>query len=187
MMNMTKRFAKQKKGQTMTTQPFIYLLGTIVMGVIFIFGYVSVQKFIKTGHEINTFKFKEDFTNEINDIMTEYGHSKINSFFVPNIYQKICLLDTTKRHQLNMNSFEEFSQYPLLWDSINPLGVPTKDNIFLIGKKSIYSFQVPPITIKYGQQQLPFLCIPNQGGQFKLKFIGYGDHTEIQTYNITTN
>lgn len=178
---------QNKKAQTMTTQPFIYLLGTIIMGVIFIFGYVSVQKFIKTGHEINTFKFKEDLTAETKEIMTDYARSEIKSFFVPSIYEKICLLDTSKRATLNMNSFEEFQKYPLLWDSINPLGVPTKDNIFLLGKKSIYSFQIPSITIKYGAQQAPFLCIPNQGGRIKLKFVGYGDHTEIQTYNITTN
>lgn len=162
-----------KKAQMMG-QVFIFLLATLLIGFILIFGYNSIKKFNDKVDTVGLAKFKDDLSNTVGVVSTDYGRVKTQSFSAPAGITKICFVksfpeliaDTTSPTNGHI-----FSEYPLMKDSIDS---QVNQNVFLISSKVEESFYIGEIDVD-GE----ISCIEKVSGNFKIRFEGKGNHALI--------
>lgn len=157
-----------KKGQSITTQPLIYLIGLIVIAFIFIFGYFAISKFKDQADEIGYVRFKENLKNQVDKIAREYGGVKTDVFYLPAKYKYVCFADTIHKNYINAENVP----YPIVW---NYLSDGMTDNVFILKEDLEESFSLGKIEIESPY----FMCVSNMGGKIKLRLEGFGDRVRI--------
>ena len=75
-------------------QIFIYILAIILIGVIFIYGYKSINYFINKEKQISQLKFQRDIQSVVDIMSTDYGSVKRESFPLGGNYQQVCFVSS---------------------------------------------------------------------------------------------
>ena len=163
---------KNKKGEA--SQVFVYIITIVIIGVIFIFGYNSIQELNKNSEKVSQVRLKTDIENAISSITPEYGSFKQASIKLPGSYSEVCFLKNFISGSYPEN---DFTGYPLIFDAKD-----TGKNVFLLdGKKRIVdSYTIGSIDFEEKAGKTPSLnCFKGESGTVDIKFTGKGDHVLI--------
>ncbi len=175
-----------KRGQILS-QPFIYILAIITIGLILIFGFRYVGKILKTGCEVETLDLVNDIQAEANQLRSlsfgssykcSFSYSSTGercNFIIPSNVGGLCFVDLT-RGQANQIP-EKFKEVKEIAELISG----DDRNLFFVTKRGS-NCEAEPARIKNLEIQNP-LCIDlterqgefimeNAGNNVLLKFSG---------------
>jgi len=104
-----------KKSQIMA-QPFIYILGIIIIAFIFFFGYQQVNNLLKIGEKTKFINFQTDLEKAVNSLyyknpgsmITYSKNSRNKPLELPKDATKVCFKKFTNKAAVSMDS--EFSK-----------------------------------------------------------------------------
>ena len=150
-------------------QIFIYILTIVLVSFILVYGYNSVQSFKQRAEQVSCLKFKNDLTNAVEIISSEFGSITRKDLQVCNSYSKVCFVE----------SFES----PVLPNNIDPIIKDsvlsnTGKNIFLVENTAKESFYAGKISV-----EPDLLCIRALDGKVSLRLEGEGNHVLISQWS----
>lgn len=162
----------QKKGMEIGTV-FIFMIAVITFAAIMVFGYKAITDFMRSGEKVEFYQFKTDLESAVKRIYTEYGSVRIETFYLPARYEKICFVNLDGPYLDNCN----FN--PIACDVWETAGSyeGADENVFL---QPLPPADSPAIKVyKIDIVEKDFLCLDVVKGKFKLQLEGRGDKTRI--------
>lgn len=158
---------KQKKGQ-IVGQIFIYIMVVIVVGVIMLFGYNGIQNILEKKCQVEQLQFKTDIENMIGKY-NGYGSVEIKTITTPCDYDEVCFVsvDANKAgfgcdaNGIIKSAYDEH----------------VKQNIFVVSKGRTFPIGYSNLLTTNKTQECT--CVKQKNGNFYLKFIGQGSHTNV--------
>jgi len=154
-------------------QVFLYLLAAILIGVIALFGYKSINNIMKHGCEAEKIRFLQQL-QEIGENNHQYGIKKVIKITPPCNYEWLCIINNT-----NTRVAEELEGNPpgtlkTAWEN------NVAQNIF-ISKGGETPQQLEAIGIsEYLATPKGYVCIKAKGGLFELNIEGNGKYAIIK-------
>jgi hypothetical protein len=180
---------RNKKGLSIGTV-FIFMIAAITFGVIMIFGYKAISDFLEKGEKVEFYQFKTDLERSVKGIYTEYGSVRVQTFYLPSRYERICFVDLDTEPNLILEQDNPIAYD--VWDTaFNEASMGTSvydkadQNVFLeplppIDSPTIKVYKIEPFEIKDGEEiNSGYLCFDIVRGKFKLRMEGMGDRTKI--------
>lgn len=155
------------KGQ-IYSQVFVYVLTIILVSFILVYGYNAVQNFKKRAEQVSCLKFKNDLTNAIDSIATDFGTVKRKELQLCSGYTKACFVESFRSPNLPNNVD------PIIRDSVQS---NTGRNVFLMENIAKESFNAGKISV-----EPDVLCINAVNGKIILKLEGKGTHAELSEW-----
>lgn len=143
-------------------QIFIYILTIVLVSFILVYGYNAVQNFKNRADEVACLKFKNDLSNAVESISSDFGSVKIKEFHLCPPYTKVCFVETFASPNLPS------STDPLIRDSISS---NTGKNVFLVENIAKEPFYAGNISV-----EPDVLCISSAGNKVRLKLEGRGNY-----------
>ena len=162
------RVLKLFKKSQIYSQIFIYILTIILISFILVYGYNAVQNFKKRAEQVSCLKFKNDLSNAIESILSDFGSIKRKDLQLCAGYSKVCFVETFESPNLPSNID------PIIKDSILS---NTGRNVFLvenIAKESFYSGKI--------SVEPDVLCIKAANNKISLRLEGKGNHVLISQW-----
>lgn len=161
---------KNKKAQ-IQTQIFVYVLATIIIGAILLYGYRSIFMMREKGEQIDLISFKSEVQEEIIKMSNDYGSSRIVKFRTPSSSQEICFIDLSK----NPNP-EIKDDHPLVYESWSD----KTSNVFLIDELAeefllVQQNEIPLIEI----DNKGYLCMPTLNNNIQVRLEGIGGKAKL--------
>ena len=157
-----------EKGQSYG-QIFIYILTIVVVSFILVYGYNSIQSFKQRAEQVSCLKFKNDLTNAIEMISSEFGSVIRKDLHVCNNYPKVCFVESIENQVLPSNID------PIIKDSVLS---NTGRNVFLVENTAKDSFYAGKISV-----EPDLLCIKTVSGKVSLRIEGKGNHVLISPWD----
>lgn len=150
-------------------QIFIYILTIILISFILVYGYNAVQNFKKRAEQVSCLKFKNDLSNGVESILSDYGTVKRKELQLCTGYKEVCFVETFESPSLPSNID------PIIRDSI--LSNSGK-NVFLVENIAKESFYAGKISV-----QPDVLCIKATNNKISLKLEGKGGHVLLSEWS----
>ena len=156
-------------------QIFIYVLTIVLVSFILVYGYNAIQNFRDRAEKVSCLKFKNDLSNAVKIISSDFGSVKRKDIDLCAGYTQVCFVET----------FDEFNrQNPQ--GNIIPIDPIVKDNIlsntgrnvFLIQDLAKDSFYIGNISI-----EPDVLCVKVLNNKISLRLEGKGDHASISQWS----
>ena len=151
------------------SQVFIYILTIVLVSFILVYGYNSVQSFKQRAEQVSCLKFKNDLTNAVETISSEFGSIIRKDLQVCNAYSKVCFVESFESPVLPNNID------PIIKDSILS---NTGKNVFLVENTAKESFYAGKISV-----EPDLLCINAVNGRVSLRLEGKGNHVLISQWS----
>lgn len=151
------------------SQIFVYILTIILVSFILIYGYTAVQNFRKRAEQVSCIKFKNDLSNSIESILSDFGSVKRKDLELCAGYSLVCFVETFQN--IDMPS----STDPVIKDSI--LAGAGK-NVFLVENIAKESFYAGNISV-----EPDVLCIEAANQKISLKLEGKGNHVLLSKWS----
>ena len=160
-----------KKGQTHFIP--IFVLGGVVIVLIFVFGYKAVQSLTSKQETVTQYKIENDLRNDIKEIASQYGTARTFSYSGDKI-DKICFYDKTP-----VKDDKDIFCPNTCSSDMEPFKLDiTKDtnhNILVYEDTLPRSFYVEDVR----NNCCDFYCIENQGGAIKIMMEGRGKYALV--------
>lgn len=171
-----------KSGQVYS-QALIYIFTLVLVSIIIVYGYNAISNFRSMAAEVSMLKLRNDISNSIKEMASEYNSEKLTEFPLPDNIKRVCFIETydTTLQDSDLN-FDV-----IIKDSVaNEFAAANNDiekikkikNVFLMENVIKDSFNVPIKIIVEDGLSSPndeVICKENIGGRFSLKIIGKGD------------
>lgn len=161
---------KKRLNAQVTTQVFMFILAVIVLGVIILYGYEAITKFLSTSVDVAIADFQNQFMSSVESIKRDYGSVSKLELTLPKKFTQICVVDsdTTK----NIGDFS--TTHERMYSS----WVKSGENIFLIPT------QAQPIKINdiIVQENNGYFCQLNSLGKITLRLEGQGDKALVSPW-----
>ncbi len=155
--------SRMKKAQ-IQSQVLVYVLALLIVGLVLIYGYQSIQK-MKANAQIAEFiKFQDTVKKSVNSLKYDYGSVKKRTFYVPGDYREVCFGVPGQTYPSTVN------KYPIIKDS---LVSEAGRNVFLY-PDGIESFNVTDIVV-----QDNFKCYNVVGGKITVTLEGMGSRVKV--------
>lgn len=161
---------KNRKSQA-HTQIFIYILSTVLVALILLFGYKSIMNFTSKAEQVSYIKFKTDLESVVKAIAPDYRSIKRGEFIIGKDYRAICFVDSDVAPGATLST-----QYPIIQEIIDSR---SKENTFLVTDHVEEKFYVGKIEVHND-----FICINSTKGRVRIQFEGLGDRTNITTWSF---
>ncbi|MBI2652418.1 hypothetical protein HYX00_03035 [Candidatus Woesearchaeota archaeon] len=156
-----------KKAQ-IYSQIFIYILALVLTSIILIYGYNAIQNFNKRANQVCFLKFKNDLSNSIESITSDYGSVKRKEMQLCAGYREVCFVESTRNPTIPANTD------PIIRDSITS---NTGKNVFLVEKIAKESFYAGNISVDGD-----VLCITSKNNQISLRLEGKGNYVKVSEW-----
>ena len=183
---------KGKKGMGIG-QVFLFIIAAVTFSMIMIFGYRAITSFVKSGEDVEFFKFTEDLKASIKRIYTEYGAIRHPEYSLPGKYNRICFVDMDYPLGGIEQEMDELCRENVracdVWEEAKEAQISKRggyssveENVFL-RPDAPYKIKAYKISIceMEGEDCIAkgFLCEDIKGGRFNLVLEGKGDRTEL--------
>lgn len=155
------------KGQ-LYSQVFVYILTIILISFIFVYGYNAVQNFKKRAEQVSCLKFKNDLSNAIESISSDFGSVKRKDMQLCTGYSQVCFVETLESPNLPGNAD------PIIKDSVIS---NTGKNVFLVENIAKESFYAGKISV-----EPDILCIKSANSRISLRLEGKGNHVLLSQW-----
>ncbi len=158
-------------------QVFIFIIAALTFALIMIFGYKAINSFLKSGEQVEFVQFKTDLLTAVQKIYTEYGSVRIEEFYPPAAYKRVCFidLDTSPSPEQLAELCAIDGRACTVWEESQ--GYDTENqNVFLTPPEPV-QLKVYKIKMDGG-----YLCTDIINGKFELILQGKGDHTFLQIH-----
>jgi len=154
-----------KKAQ-IQTQVFVYVLALIIIGIILLYGYQSINSMREKGDQIDLLTFKTDIEEEVSKMSSDYGSARIITLKVPSGFSEVCFTDLTKNPSQEIKDI-----HPLVYES----WTDNTANVFLI-KDLAEEFQLIEENSNYLIQidNPGYVCIPVTNNRISIRLEGVG-------------
>ncbi len=151
------------------SQIFIYILTIVLVSFILVYGYNAIQNFKNRAEQVSCLKFKNDLTNSIGSILSDFGNIKRKDFQLCSGYTKVCFVETFERPSLPSNID------PIIKDSVLS---NSGRNVFLAENIAKESFYAGNISV-----EPDVLCIKAANSKISLKLEGKGNHVVLSQWS----
>ncbi len=183
---------RNKKGVSIGTV-FIFMIAAITFGVIMVFGYKAISDFLDKGEKVEFYQFKTDLERSVKGIYTEYGSVRIQTFYLPSRYERICFVDldyvgsVEDKKGTNICTPREDDYNPIacdVWETAESYD-EADQNVFLeplppVDSPTIKVYKIKLVEIVAGEEvDSGYLCFDVIRGKFKLRMEGMGDRTKV--------
>lgn len=166
-----KKIIKQEKNKAqITSQVFMFILAAIVFGLIILYGYQAITKFMKTSSEIALADFQNEFIRETELIKRDYGSVSKIELTLPRKYTGICIADSDST-KIDVSDFE--IKQPRMYSAWRK----GAENVFITPPAQ-------PIKIKDISIDGGYFCIENNFGKIALRIEGQGDKAIVSKWAI---
>lgn len=159
-----------KKSQ-IYTHIFIYILTIILISFILVYGYNAVQNFRKRAEQVACLKFKNDLTNAIDSILSDFGSVKRKDMQLCSDYTQVCFVETFNEPLLSNNID------PIIKDSILS---NTGRNVFLLQDIAKESFFAGKISV-----EPDVLCIKATNHRVAIRLESRGNHVLLSQWTAS--
>src|SRR3989338_4969519 len=129
----SRKFVKFPTKSQLYSQIFIYILTIILVSFILVYGYNAIYNFKKRAEQVSCLKFKNDLSNAVESISSDFGSVKRKDLQLCAGYSQVCFIESFESPVLPPNID------PIIRDSILS---NTGRNVFLIeniAKESFYA------------------------------------------------
>ena len=150
------------------SQIFIYILTIILISFILIYGYNAVRNFKDRAEQVACLKFKNDLSNAVESISSDFGSVKRKDLQLCSGYSQVCFVETMESPILPNDAD------PIIKDSILS---NTGKNVFLVEKIAKESFYVGKISV-----EPDLLCIKVINSKISIKLEGRGNHAFLSQW-----
>ena len=158
-----------KRGQAHLTP--IFILGAIIIVLIFAFGYFSVTKFTNQDNQISSLTITSTLKNDFKSISSQYGTVKNKEYSIPEEVKEICFFDKNNNPFLCGQTCSDLDLNPLIKDYT----VDTDNNAFLVTNSIHKSLNIEEIKLDC----CSFYCVESTNSKVKLTLEGRGDSTLV--------
>ena len=90
-----------KKAQ-IQAQVFVYVLAMLVIALVLLYGYRSINTMKERANQVDLLAFKNDMTKSIEKVSNDYGTVRVPTFNIPKEYKEVCFID------IDNNGMKEF-------------------------------------------------------------------------------
>ena len=90
------------------SQLFLYILAAIILSLIFIFGYRTIQNQSKDTDNVLEIQFIEDVKNTVDTVRQTYRSLKVKTFESPKEYSEICFSDTNEKSLIPLDFIKSY-------------------------------------------------------------------------------
>lgn len=150
------------------SQIFIYVLTIILVSFILFYGYNAVQNFKKRAEQVACLKFRNDLSNSVESISSDFGSVKRKDLQLCAGYTQVCFVETFESPNLPYNID------PIIKDSILS---NTGKNVFLVEKTAKESFYAGKISV-----EPDVLCIKAVNNKISIRLEGRGSHALLSEW-----
>ncbi len=155
-------------------QIFIYILTIILTSFILIYGYNAVQNFKNRAEQVSCLKFKNDLSNAVESISSDFGSIIRKDLQLCAGYTQVCFVETFEKIIDRDNPDSNVALNPLIKDSISS---NTGKNTFLVEKITIEQFYAGNISVEFD-----VFCVNASNNKISLKLEGKGDHVDLSQW-----
>ena len=163
-----RKFYKFSAEAQIYSQVFIYILTIILISFILVYGYNAVQNFKKRAEQVSCLKFKNDLSNAIESISSDFGSIKRKDLQLCAGYAQVCFVETFESPSIS-NSVD-----PIIKDSILS---NTGKNVFLVEDIAKEAFYAGKISV-----EPDVLCIRAVSNKISLRLEGKGNHVLLSQW-----
>lgn len=149
-------------------QIFIYILTLVLISFILVYGYNSIQIFKDRADKVSCLKLKNDLSNAVEGMISDFGSVKIKEFQLCAGYTSICLVESFESPAIPDNTD------PIIKDSILS---GTGKNVFLLEDAAKESFYAGKISV-----EPDVLCIKTSNNKIRLKLEGRGNRVLLSKH-----
>jgi hypothetical protein len=161
----------KKKSQMIHSEIFVYILALVVFSLILLYGYKAIANLRGQSDQISTTQFKTDMKNTVEKLGYEFGTVEVKSITVPNGVSKVCFAEIPS-NPADLNAYHPaIDDYNLIEDSLSS---GSKDNVFLIGSKTIEPLSIIQITLED-----KFKCFDVVSGRINVRLEAKGNVVAI--------
>ena len=166
-----------KSGQVYS-QALIYIFTLVLVSIILIYGYNAISNFRNRAAEVSMLKLRNDISNSIQEMASEYNSEKAKEFQLSDGVKKVCFVETYDGAPTNFNGADIILKDSVETESASNADIAKIKNVFLMDNTIKDSFNVPiKIDVQDGLNSPndEIICKDNIGGRFSLKMVGKGD------------
>ena len=159
-----------KKAQ-IQAQVFVYVLAMLVIALVLLYGYRSINTMKERANQVDLLAFKNDMTKSIEKVSNDYGTVRVPTFNIPKEYKEVCFIDID-------NSPEESieSEHPLVYEAWND----ETANVFLITDLAEEFFMVGDTESSIIRIDDPnYLCVSVKNSKLKIRLEGVGGQAQL--------
>ncbi len=164
-----------KKAQN-TGQIFIYILATVIIGVIFLFGYQSIKGFQQRADDVALVQFQKNLESQIKTLAPQFGSLKKIEIPISSDFKEVCFIRYDTGDVLSSLP-DPWDGYPLIEDAFD---ADTQKNIFLINRENQIEESYEIGKVKFTGTGDPLLkCYVVVDGILNMTLQGKGNHVMI--------
>ena len=123
---------KRKRGQ-IQAQVFVYVLAMLVISLVLLYGYRSINTMGERAKQVDLLVFKNDVIKSVEKVSNDFGTVRAPTFNIPPDYEEVCFIDL-----YNSPEPEIESEHPLVYEAWEDASA----NVFLITDLVAESFLV---------------------------------------------
>ncbi len=160
-------------------QAFIYILSTVIIAAILVYGYTAVSEFRERSQNVAKVKLQNDITNAISRLSADYGSVKEKELYMGD-YLKICFVDS---HETADPALFPLSIHPLIKDNVRSR---TGNNVFLLRGTLEQSFNAGEIGVDYfvqlpstGMTDINIICLNATSSRVSVNLEGKGNYVLV--------
>ena len=169
------------KNSQLYGQMFTYILTIVLVAVILLYGYKTVQEFRSRAEQAYCLKLRNDLSGSIESLMGDFGSVKRKDIELCAGYTQACFVETFDfKNVPKGNPISNVPLDPIIKDSIRS---EIDKNTFLAGKSGRESFYSGNISINSGSHTLDVLCINAVNNKISLRLEGIGDHVIVSQWS----
>ena len=155
-------------------QVFIYILSTVIVAAILMYGYTAVSEFRERSQNVAKVKLQSDITNAVSRLSSDYGSVQRKELYLGE-YLKMCFVDTYETPaDLDFPS----STNKLILDNVQS---KTGNNVFLLKDTLEQSFNAGKISVgdDSSATDIDALCLNATANKVAVRLEGRGDHVLV--------
>ena len=162
---------KEKKRAQIQTQIFVYVLATVIIGAILLYGYRSIAMMREKGEQIDLISFKTDILEEIVKMSNDYGSSRLLTFRTPSSFQEVCFIDLSETNPADISA-----THPLVYES----WADGTANVFLIDDLAEEFLLIQENNIPLIEIDSPgYICMPTLNNNIEIRLEGIGGKAKL--------
>lgn len=153
-----------KKIAQLTSNVIIFVLAAIIFGLIILYGYNAITKFLERSEDVAIASFENEFKQAIKAVQRDYGSVFRLELALPAKYSDVCVADSDCQ-RINVGNFQTIE--PRIYAAWRTCS----ENIFL--KPPTKPILIPEVVVPDG-----YFCLKNTG-KIILRLQGLGDRAEV--------
>lgn len=166
-------FKRNKKSQLLA-QPFTYIFMLVVISMIVGFGFYLIWKTDTFAKQVDTVKFKNDFSKKVQEInLLSPGSGELFETSIPSGIETICFVDLTTGGNLKID-FVDIKQ-----DVSLDLTASRKENNVYFQMDATTQEKVTPLKISKMKPAQNPLCFTITNGKLKVGLENKGKYVEV--------